>query len=959
MIWYDVPDTSGTPPVARHLAENVNALGDMLLERFAHRHGTALAETLSQLCAEVRTASQDGFSEAGHAPIADRLAAFSDDELAQLLRGLTVFFYLANQSEQLEIVRTNEARDLAATPEQPRADSIAEAIGHLHRSGVSATQLTQLLSALDIQPTLTAHPTDARRRSILFRQHAISERLKAMNEAPAGSPRHQQLRDQLALEIDLLLATDAIRAERVTVEAEVQHGLFFLRNAIWEAVPSIQDDLDQAIKTFYGSTPIPPPQQPLTFRSWIGGDRDGNPSVRAATTWSTFLDHRRAALENARAALKTLRRYLSVSTRLSSAPKALLASIDADRNQVAIHPERERQYQFEPYRLKITYMLAKIEQALLAIDADRTTDPSPSYTTADYQADVQALVDGLMETGYEALALQGPMRRMHTQAQTFGLYFATLDIRQHSRVHERAMAELLRVAEIEDDYASCNESERIALLTRELQSGRPLIFPETPLSDETKEVLACMETMARIREMEPGADLTYIVSMTHEVSDLLEVMLLARTGGLRGPARAKGALPVDIVPLFETIADLERAPALLKTLFDNEAYQAQLAGRNHFQEVMLGYSDSNKDGGFWMANWSLHCAQGAIGAVCKEAGLSFRLFHGRGGTVGRGGGRANQAILAMPAAAHSGKIRFTEQGEVISFRYAIPAIAKRHLEQVVSAQLLASAAATLGISPQIRSQTGSASEPAASPTSAASLPANPSGLPDKASLLDQISLASMRSYRQLIDDDAFWDWYVRTTPIHFIAHFPIASRPVSRKKSDELDFEGLRAIPWGFSWIQTRFMVPGWYGLADAVDALQKEHPGIVSEMRVLYHTWPFFETLIDNARRELARARPWIAAAYSARNASAAIGEGILAQITRTRALLLEITGDDHLMDHQPVIQRTIRWRNPYTDILNLIQIELMNRHDTALAEGSARNDDGLYFLSVNAIAAAMQSTG
>ncbi|NDC89440.1 MAG: phosphoenolpyruvate carboxylase, partial [Bacteroidetes bacterium] len=217
-----------------------------------------------------------------------------------------------------------------------------------------------------------------------------------------------------------------------------------------------------------------------------------------------------------------------------------------------------------------------------------------------------------------------------------------------------------------------------------------------------------------------------------------------------------------------------------------------------------------------------------------------------------------------------GKIRFTEQGEVISFRYAIPAIAKRHLEQVVSAQLLASAAATLGISPQIRSQTGSASEPAASPTSAASLPANPSGPPDKGSLLDQISLASMRSYRQLIDDDAFWDWYVRTTPIHFIAHFPIASRPVSRKKSDELDFEGLRAIPWGFSWIQTRFMVPGWYGLADAVDALQKEHPGIVSEMRVLYHTWPFFETLIDNARRELARARPWIAAAYSARNASA-----------------------------------------------------------------------------------------
>ena len=954
MIWYDVPDISGTPPVARHLAENVNALGDMLLERFAHRHGTALANTLSELCDEVRSADHDGFSEAGHTRIAERVAAFSDDDLAQLLRGLTVFFYLANQSEQLEIVRTNEARDLAATPERPRADSIAEAIGHLHRSGVTGPQITELLSGLDIQPTLTAHPTDARRRSILFRQHAISERLKALNEAPAGSPRHQQLRDQLALEIDLLLATDAIRAERVTVEAEVQHGLFFLRNAIWEAVPSIQDDLDQALKTFYGSTPAPPPQQPLTFRSWIGGDRDGNPSVRAATTWSTFLDHRRAALENARAALKTLRRYLSVSTRRSDTPQTLLASIAADRAQVGIHPDRERQYQFEPYRLKITYMLAKIEQALMGIDATHPSEVTPSYTTAAYQADVQALVDGLMETGYEALALQGPMRRMHTQARTFGLYFATLDIRQHSRVHERAVAELLRVADIEDDYASCEESKRMALLTRELQSGRPLIFPETPLSEETKEVLACMETMARIRNMEPGATLTYIVSMTHEVSDLLEVMLLARTGGLRGPARAKGAVPVDIVPLFETIADLERAPALLSTLFDNDAYRAQLVERNHFQEVMLGYSDSNKDGGFWMANWSLHCAQGAIGAVCQAAGLTFRLFHGRGGTVGRGGGRANQAILAMPAAAHSGKIRFTEQGEVISFRYAIPAIAKRHLEQVVSAQLLASAAAKFGISPHIRPRSGSASELAATPPSG-----SPSATLSKERLLDKVSQASMHSYRQLIDDRDFWRWYVRTTPIHFIAHFPIASRPVSRKKSEELDFDGLRAIPWGFSWIQTRFMVPGWYGLADAVETLQEEHPGLVDTMRVLYQTWPFFETLIDNARRELSRARPWIAAAYSARNASAAIGEGILAQITRTRALLLEITGDDHLMDHQPVIQRTIRWRNPYTDILNLIQIELMNRHDSAIAEGSSRNDDGLYFLSVNAIAAAMQSTG
>jgi phosphoenolpyruvate carboxylase len=383
----------------------------------------------------------------------------------------------------------------------------------------------------------------------------------------------------------------------------------------------------------------------------------------------------------------------------------------------------------------------------------------------------------------------------------------------------------------------------------------------------------------------------------------------------------------------------------MRELFSNATYRLQLAARAGFQEIMLGYSDSNKDGGYWMANWALHRAQARLGGICREHGVDFRLFHGRGGTVGRGGGRANLAIAAMPPAAHNGRLRVTEQGEVISFRYALSGLAHRHTEQLVSAQLLATA----------RSRdidTDRAHDAPATLTAAAREAAW--------SLMDDIAAASMRAYRALIDDDGFWDWYVRTTPIEQISRLPIASRPVSRKNATEVAFDDLRAIPWVFAWTQTRYIVPGWYGVGHAL-AEALAGPGRADTLRTLYREWPFFTAVVNNAQREMARARLDIAQRYAHLHddaAGVAYHEQIMADFTRARDAILRITGQAELLDTSPVIRRSIELRNPYTDVLNLIQIELLRRYREA-APGQREPLRQLLFLSINGIAAAIQSTG
>ncbi len=963
--------------ISAPLSRQVNLLGALLGRAVRARYGDDvfdLVETLRRHC-----------REGAHDRAARLVAEQPLDRLVALLRAFATFFHLVNKAEQLEILRINRERARAASPEHPRAESVAAAVHGLKEEGRSLDEVLGLIGSLDIQPTLTAHPTEARRRSILFHQQRLADLLAALGLGASGDRDTTPAEDDaLVAEIEstvrLLLATDEIRSAAVTVEDEVRHGLYFVATSIWQTVPRIHADLRRALQTYYpdekrdSRLPTPDSRPPtllppfLRYRSWIGGDRDGNPRVTAEVTAWTLRVHREDALRLYRRALDGLRLVLSVSERQVPGDPfaALRGSIEADPGFEALPERRRRQNAREPVRLKLLLMQAELDRLL---DGEDAGVEEAGYDADAFRADLALIAESLEAAGLGSLARSGPLADLRVQAAAFGFHLAALDLRQHSRVHEAAVADLLRLAEVTEEYAALDEAGRLEVLSAELRNPRPLRALGAETGDDTRRVLDVLEVARRALGREPESIGSYVISMTDAVSDVLEVLLLLKEAGLWQRAR-DGAVtcPLDVVPLFETIADLERAEVLLERLFSHPVYVRQLVARRRLQEVMLGYSDSNKDGGYWQANWSLHKAQGAIARVCRRFGLDLRLFHGRGGTVGRGGGRANQAIRAMPPEAQTGRIRFTEQGEVISFRYAHPGLARRHLEQIVHAQLgaLAEAPAEAERTAALGSASGAGFEgPSEDPGS------SPGQAPE-GGLMQQVADTSMAAYRALIDDPAFWPWYLRATPIEHIAGIPMASRPVSRKAASEVDFGGLRAIPWVFAWTQPRYTVPGWYGVGTALAQAMRdgEH---AERLRAMYAGWPFFQAVVGNALREMARARLVIAERYAAlakpspasrkageANAGGRMHERIAAEFERAERALLQITGQDRLLAHSPVIEQSIGLRNPYTDVLNLVQIELMQRWRSGGDEGE--DADALkeaLFVSLNGIAAAMQSTG
>ncbi|HMB94177.1 MAG TPA: phosphoenolpyruvate carboxylase [Rhodothermales bacterium] len=917
--------------ISHPLSEQVNLLGNLLGQAIREQGGTDildLVEALRALCKRALQENDPTLREAAR----EQISKLSLDEVEWLLRSYTAFFHLVNKAEQQEIIRINRERARQQDADHPRIESIEEAIFRLKEAGYSFEQVQQVVNQLNIQPTLTAHPTEARRRSILYKQQHIAALLTQLRRCTLTPQEREDALSEIHNTISLLLATDEIRAARPTVLEEVENGLYFLRNAVWETLPRIYLDLRRAIERHYDQTPDLPVF--LRYRSWIGSDRDGNPKVTADVTRETLAMQQRSALTRYLTALRDLRREISISEQQANIPQALYDSIADDDEHFTLEPHRASQFQNEPYRQKISYMMMRID-ALLHVLNDPTADPPGwTYTSRDFFADLTLMANSLRDTGFGDLVDYGQLGELLIQAEAFGFHMAALDVRQHSRIHEEAVASLLHLSGVAEDYAALSEEDRLALLTKELANPRPLLPHDTELPETAHRV---METFAVIREIvtdEPAALGSFIVSMTHTVSDLLEVMLLAKEAGLWRKEEDGVVSPLDIVPLFETIEDLHDADTFLADLFAHPMYQQHLAARNGTQEIMLGYSDSNKDGGYWMANWALHEAQDRIGRVCREHGVTFRLFHGRGGTVGRGGGRAGQAILAMPAVVHNGQIRFTEQGEVISFRYALPAIARRHLEQIVHAMILA-------------------------PTQGD--PDEPDTSDADANLMTQIADRAMTAYRNLIDDERFWPWYTRVTPIEQISRLPIASRPVSRKGAGEVDFEGLRAIPWVFAWTQTRYIVPGWYGIGQALHTVIEADADNLDRLRARYADWLFFQAVVNNAQREMARARLDIARAYATHldpDGPDPLHDRITADFEQARTAILQITGQHQLLDNTPVIQKSIALRNPYTDVLNLLQIELLQRYRTE-GESDADALRQALFLSVNGIAAAMQSTG
>jgi phosphoenolpyruvate carboxylase len=874
----------------------------------------------------------------------------------RLLRAYAVLFQLLNTAEQKEIVRVNSERQ-ARAGDAPRSESIGDAIKTLRDRGMSADEMRRLIERLDICPTLTAHPTEARRRSVLDKLQSIAQSLIDGNTASAAAAAtvaepSEKVRAVLRT-LTALWQTDELRASPLTVNDEAANTLYFLEHSIVEVVSCLHDDLREALEQNYPGMAFDIPAF-VRYRSWVGGDRDGNPNVTPNVTWETLVRHKTRILERYVRGIEALRRELTQSARLVDVSDDLLKSLEDDAHTVSLTEAQLRRYRLEPYALKLVYAQARLEatldhvRGLTDASPDRAHEPpkTPAYADAEeFLQDLRLIEASLRDHRGERLVDSGPLARLLTQAATFGFHLAALDIRQHSEEHERAIEEMLLMAGVlpsERRYSALDEEQKVELLQRELSNPRPLLPVDWSGSNETRSVLQVFGVMRQAQRCLSSHSVTaYIISMTHGVSDLLEVLLLAKEAGLFR-WRVEGAerrleSDIDVVPLFETIEDLRHCDTLMRSLFADTAYRAHLTARGTFQEIMLGYSDSSKDGGFLAANASLYDTQARLADACREARIEVRFFHGRGGTVGRGGGRANRAILSQPPGSFDGRIRFTEQGEVISFRYSLLPLAHRHMEQIVNAALLASSKRT------------------------AQAPA-----PDKwLEALREMAARSLETYRELVHNDPdFWMFYREATPIQYISRLPIASRPASRSRQPA-GLDALRAIPWVFAWVQSRYVIPGWYGLGTALKAYAEGAPERLATLTAMYREWLFFRMVINNAQLELLRAHLPTAALYAKRVHPAELGMRIHQRIEEehrvTREWILRMTEQQDLLGHAPVVRRTVELRNPALAPLSTLQVALLDRLDKEPGQ-EGDGDPGwqeAMLLSITGIAAAMQSTG
>lgn len=856
--------------------------------------------------------------------IFDQVPELNDPRVIRdLARAFTVLFQLTNTAEQKEIVRINRSRH------GDRRESIREAIVQLKNKGLKAKQVQDLLNEIEIGPTLTAHPTEAKRKAVLDKLQSIAKLLAKRESGPSLTDPLDMRNDTLE-EIERTLTTlwqtDEMRSDQLTVDEEVRNAMYFFDRTIAEVVPWLQEDLRVALEESYPESDFEIPTL-LKYRSWVGGDRDGNPNVTAEVTWETLLTHRKQALNLYLPRIQALRIELTQSLKLVGTTPELLNLVTTLQDLGLVTEQRQARYSLEPYALALRGIEKRLIQTL--------ENGLHSYASdSEFLNDLLIIQESLSAHKADSIASHGRLESLICQVKAFGFHLATLDIRQHSEQHEKALAAMFLAAGVHADYASLSEPEKLNLLTSELNNPRPLLQRDHEKIPAIQVVLEVFHVIRRARrELSERAVTSYIISMTHGVSDILEVLIFLKESGLlRLKQDGSVESEIDVVPLFETIEDLHDASDLLRRTFEVPAYAAHLKARGSSQEVMLGYSDSSKDGGYLAANWALQSTIASLAEVSKVTGIPIRLFHGRGGTVGRGGGRANKAILGQPAGSFHGSIRFTEQGEVISFRYSLPPIAHRHLEQIVNAALLAASDA-----------------------------GTPGAEAEFGGVMRELEDESRRAYRDLVyNDPDFWHFYTQATPIEHISLLPIASRPVYRPGNAVSGIEGLRAIPWNFAWVQSRTTLVGWYGMGTALEAFSKTNLAVLQRM---YQTWPFFKSVVDNAQLELMRAHILTSRLYASRVQPPELGIRIQAKIEeehqRTCDAILAITGEREILENSKVVRSTVFFRNPAVMPLSILQVALMIKWGSLSDEERGSEWREAMLQTIAGIAAGMQSTG
>jgi phosphoenolpyruvate carboxylase len=905
------------------LREDIRYLGRILGDTIREQAGPKvfeLVERIRQSAIRYRR-EQDGRSLG---TLEKTIGALGQDDATNVVRAFSYFHHLANVAEDVHHDRLRRAHEADRAP--PAAGSLAYARARLRAANVSTRRVQAFFEQARVEPVLTAHPTEVQRKSIIDRQRAVrahlGERGRAVSEAA--------LDEELRREVLILWKTSELRAEKPTVEDEIDNGLAYFRGTFLEVVPRLYAELEDELAPDLRLPPF------LRVASWIGGDRDGNPHVTHEVTARAVEQQAAVALEH------YLREIHALGGELSVAAQYAVPSPELDA-LVARSPDRAASRKEEPFRRALTGVYARVAATAKAIAVDvvsprAAVGAAPPYAgPGELLGDLDVIAVALAASGCARLA-EGRLRLLRRAVEVFGFHLAPLDIRQHSEVHARVVQELTKRATGMDVYDELDELERQQLLLRELVPARPLVSPHVAYGPETTESLETLRTVAALHERYGAAAVpNYVISMTAGPSDVLEVALLLKEAGLLVPGQEPRSA-VNIIPLFETIGDLRACGGIMHALFSLPYYRQLLESRGDLQEVMLGYSDSNKDGGFLTSNWELYKAERALVDVFAKHDVRLRLFHGRGGTVGRGGGPSYHAVLAQPRGSVNGQLRLTEQGEVIASKYGDPAVGHVNLATLVAATM----EATL---------VGARDD------------ADPDGEEAElfAEALEALSALAFRAYRALVyETPGFIKYFREATPINEIGDLNIGSRPASRKKSDRI--EDLRAIPWVFSWGQCRQSLPGFYGFGAAVRGfLSKDRVVRLGLLRSMYARWPFFSTLVDKLEMVLAKTDMGIAARYAGLVRDRRLRAAMFGRIERehddTLAAVFEITGAKTLLQGNPSLVRSLRNRTPYIDPLNHLQVELLRR----LRSGRGDTDEirRAVHLTINGVAAGLRNSG
>ncbi|MEG0820237.1 MAG: phosphoenolpyruvate carboxylase [Burkholderiaceae bacterium] len=893
------------------LREDIRLLGRLLGATLKTHEGDDLFATVEAIRQASTTLAHGDADPAIAHRLDARLKKLSSDQTIAVVRAFSYFSLLANIAEDGQLIRAQSA-----------------GVGPLTRvlAQQPGAKIRDLLQSACLMPVLTAHPTEVRRKSILDAERDIARLLEAREREPE---RRTEIDEALLATIETLWATRMLRPAKLTVADEIENALAYWRSTFLTELPALHTRLAAELAAGEAMPSF------MRLGSWIGGDRDGHPHVNADTMRAALTAQASTVFEHYANSVHALGAELSLSQLLAPVSPALLALADAS-------PDHSPQRADEPYRRALTGVYARLittaRQLGLAFNARSPVGTAAPYAgSEEFAADLAIVADSLAAHHGQRIARLklAPLQRA---VDVFGFHGATLDLRQSSDIFETVVAELFARAEVCQDYAALNEAERIDLLTRELAHSRPLVSAHLDYSELTRRELAVFDAARQLRQRfgERAID-KHIVSHTEALSDLLEVALLQKECGLfTGGAPRRCALMV--VPLFETIADLERAPAIMANLFADAALRVRLlAPETALQEVMLGYSDSNKDGGFLASHWQLYQSTRALVSLTDEQGVRLRLFHGRGGSVGRGGGPSFEAILAQPAGSVRGQLRLTEQGEIISAKYADARIGRHNLELLAAAFIEASLAPASDRERQAEYEAAMA----------------------------EIAACSHAAYRDLVyGTEGFADYFFSATPIAEIMELNIGSRPASRKPTGRI--EDLRAIPWVFSWGQCRLLLPGWYGVGSGIEAwlaaagspqARRER---LQKLKTMASEWPFFRSLLSNMEMVLAKTDLAIGARYSRLARDATRGPLIFGRIRAEWELscqhLLVITGQGRLLESQPALEQALKHRLPYVDPLNYLQVELIKRHREGHTDERIKR--GIH-LSINGISAGLRNTG